>query len=141
MAESARGNDAGTVAARADPGGPVKLTLPWPPSVNRYWRNVNGRTIMAADGRRYREEVLWKTGASSGSFTTPVSVVILAWYPDRRRRDIDNILKAPLDALTHAGIWSDDSLIESLSIRKAGYSQPSPRLEIEIIEIPCQDMN
>lgn len=114
----------------------MNLTLPWPPSINRYWRNVNGRTIMAADGRRYREEVLWKVNNLTGKFVTPVSVEILAWYPDKRRRDIDNVLKAPLDALTHAGVWSDDSLIESLSIRKAGYSQPEPRLEIEIKELP-----
>ena len=115
----------------------MKLTLPWPPSVNRYWRNVKGRTITSADGRRYREEVMWKAGAAHGKFTTPVSVEIMAWYPDKRRRDIDNVLKAPLDALTHAGVWSDDSLIKSLSIRKAGYSQREPRLEIEIKELPC----
>lgn len=113
----------------------MKLILPWPPSVNRMWRNVSGRSILSADGRRYREEVLWKVKDSHGSFVTPLSVEILAWYPDRRRRDIDNVMKAPLDALTHAGIWTDDSLIESLSITKAGYSQHEPRLEIMIREI------
>lgn len=30
------------------------LTLPWPPSVNRYWRAVNGRNILSAEGRAYR---------------------------------------------------------------------------------------
>lgn len=113
----------------------MNLILPWPPSINRYWRNVNGRTIMAADGRRYREEVMWKLAGTRGKFVTPVSVEMVAWYPDKRRRDLDNILKGPLDCITHAGIWEDDSLIESLSIRKAGYDQHNPRLEIEIREI------
>lgn len=115
----------------------MNLTLPWPPSVNRMWRNVNGKTLLAAEGRRYREEVMWRLAGTRGKFTTPVSVEILAWYPDKRRRDIDNLFKGPLDALTHAGVWQDDSLIESLSIRKVGYSQPDPRLEIEIKELPC----
>lgn len=113
----------------------MNLTLPWPPSVNRMWRNVNGRTIIAAEGRRYRDEVLWKLAGSTGRFKTGIQVSIQAWYPDKRRRDIDNVLKAPLDAMTHAGIWDDDSLIEFLSIRKAGYDQHNPRLEIEIREM------
>ncbi|MEY4713325.1 MAG: hypothetical protein RIS88_2775 [Pseudomonadota bacterium] len=36
--------------------------------------------------------------------------------PDRRRRDLDNTLKATQDAMTHAGIWDDDSQIDDLRI-------------------------
>ena len=36
---------------------------------------------------------------------------IEAWMPDKRVRDLDNLLKAPLDALTRAGFWVDDSQI------------------------------
>lgn len=32
--------------------------------------------------------------------------------PDRRRRDIDNGCKAVFDALTHAGVWKDDSQVK-----------------------------
>jgi crossover junction endodeoxyribonuclease RusA len=39
-----------------------------------------------------------------------------AWMPDRRRRDLDNTLKATQDAMTHAGIWDDDSQIDDLRI-------------------------
>lgn len=46
--------------------------------------------------------------------------------PLRRRRDIDNIRRAPLEALTHAGMWDDDSQVEALSIRKAGLDQRQP---------------
>ena len=33
----------------------IELTLPWPPSVNRYWRTFQGRMIISADGRAYRK--------------------------------------------------------------------------------------
>ena len=48
-----------------------------------------------------------------------IAVEIEAFMPDRRKRDLDNILKALLDALTHAGVWADDSQIVDLRIRKA----------------------
>lgn len=112
----------------------ARLTLPWPPSVNRYWRSVNGRVLIAAAGRRYRTDVelICALAGLRGIGSQPVSVSISAYYPDLRRRDIDNILKAPLDALTSAGIWDDDSQIQALSIRKAGIDRHNPRLEIEI---------
>ena len=111
-----------------------KITLPWPPSVNRYWRSVNGRVLIAAAGRKYRTDVelVMLLRGRHGVGSLPVNVSIDAFYPDRRRRDIDNILKAPLDALTHAGMWDDDSQVEALSIRKAGLDQHNPRLEITL---------
>jgi crossover junction endodeoxyribonuclease RusA len=35
----------------------IEITLPWPPSVNTYWRNFDGRMIISAKGREYRETV------------------------------------------------------------------------------------
>ena len=35
---------------------------------------------------------------------------------DKRRRDLDNILKAPLDALTHAGVLMDDEQFDEINI-------------------------
>lgn len=44
-----------------------------------------------------------------------VSVTLHA--PDNRRRDLDNFGgKALLDALTHAGVWLDDSQVRRLSM-------------------------
>ena len=45
-----------------------------------------------------------------------ISVRVDAAPPDRRVRDLDNISKALLDALTHAGVWRDDSQIDDLRI-------------------------
>lgn len=116
----------------------IRLTLPYPPSVNRYWRSVNGRVLIAAAGRRYRTDVelVMRMAGYRGVGPSPVNVAITVHVPDQRRRDIDNILKAPLDALTHAGLWDDDSQVEALSIRKAGMDRTRPRLEIEVTPCP-----
>jgi crossover junction endodeoxyribonuclease RusA len=100
------------------------ITLPWPPTVNTYYRHVKignaPRTLISEPGRRYREAVRAlvaesKTNALEGDLALEVE----AWFPDRRRRDIDNVLKSLLDSLTHAGVWKDDSQITDLHIWRA----------------------
>lgn len=49
-----------------------------------------------------------------------IEVSMIAYPPDNRSRDIDNLIKACLDAMTHAGVWVDDSQIDILSIRRGG---------------------
>ena len=97
----------------------IVMTLPWPPSVNRYWRSVQGRTILSAEGRAYKQQVAVMCRdqliqCRSGS----VEVDILAVRPDKRKRDLDNLLKAALDAMT-PWVWADDSQVVDLRIRWA----------------------
>ena len=96
----------------------LELTMPWPPSVNAYWRTFQGRMIISAEGRSYRkavaDQVLIQRGAKH--FAGKLKVEIEAFRPDKRRRDLDNLLKAVLDGLTHAGVWEDDSNIVDLRI-------------------------
>jgi crossover junction endodeoxyribonuclease RusA len=96
----------------------IEITLPWPPTVNTYWRNVNGRTIISAKGREYRknvaDQVLIQRAAKHIDYA--VKVEIKAYRPDRRRRDLDNLLKALLDSMTYAGVMQDDALIEDLRV-------------------------
>ena len=96
----------------------IEITLPFPPSVNTYWRNFNGRTILSAKGREYRlavETLLHKQNIDL-KLTTKLKVEIEAYRPDNRRRDLDNLLKAPLDALGHSNVYEDDSQIVDLRI-------------------------
>lgn len=59
---------------------------------------------------------------------------IYAMPPDRRRRDIDNLLKACFDSITHAGIWQDDSQVDRIEIER-GDIISGGALMIEIREI------
>jgi crossover junction endodeoxyribonuclease RusA len=96
----------------------IEITLPWPPSVNTYWRNFDGRMIISAKGREYRETVgdQMTVQRMVKHYAGPLRVVIEAWRPDKRRRDLDNLLKATLDGLAHAGVYEDDSQIVDLRI-------------------------
>lgn len=108
------------------------LILPWPPSVNTYWRTFRGRMLISAHGRDYRARAVAAAIAAERFGHAQVAVRIEAWVPDNRRRDVDNLLKAPLDALAHAGVYEDDSQIVELSIRRAGLDRANPRLEITL---------
>lgn len=113
------------------------LHLGWPPSVNAYWRNVtiNGRarTLISRAGRDYRAEVK-RTVHAGLPIAGRVSVVIDAYPPDRRARDIDNLLKSILDSLTHAGVWLDDEQVDDLRIIRRDVV-PGGRIVINITEI------
>lgn len=110
------------------------IVLPWPPSVNTYWRTFRGRMLISQAGRNYRTEAMLIAGLSRRFGSQPVVVTVAAWLPDLRKRDLDNLLKAPLDALTHAKVYEDDSQIVGLHIIRAGVDRENPRLEITVME-------
>lgn len=133
MRGASRGKEGSVKAPRS-----TVLSIPWPPTVNSYWRHANGRTLLSADGRKYRAAVYADTAEAlfrDGGFRTGrIAMRIVAHPPDRRRRDLDNILKAPLDALQKAGMYDDDSQIDVLEIRR-GDPCDGGCLVVEIEEI------
>ncbi|MFP4137459.1 MAG: RusA family crossover junction endodeoxyribonuclease [Halomonas sp.] len=116
----------------------TRLDLPWPPSTNKYWRNPTvrgrGRTLISARGRAYRTEVA-ACALEQGvrrPYQGPLRLEIAAHPPDRRRRDLDNLLKATLDALAHAGVYLDDEQITALAVRRESIERPGGRLSVTI---------
>jgi crossover junction endodeoxyribonuclease RusA len=114
----------------------IEMTLPWPPSVNTYWRNFDGRMIISARGRDYRETVGDQMTLQKmvKHFKGQLKVEIEAFRPDKRRRDLDNLLKATLDGLAHAGVYEDDSQIVDLRIYWAPDIGGMLKIKIEEIE-------
>jgi crossover junction endodeoxyribonuclease RusA len=114
----------------------LEFTLPWPPSVNTYWRAFDGRMIISAKGREYRETVgdQMTLQGTVRHFTGNLRVTIEAWRPDKRRRDLDNLLKAALEGLAHAGVYEDDSQIVDLRIYWAQDIGGMLKVKIEEIE-------
>jgi crossover junction endodeoxyribonuclease RusA len=97
----------------------LEFDLPYPPSVNHYWRRVGARTLISRGGRAFRAAVCSLLAARGvRPLSGPLVVDVLIHPPDRRRRDIDNVQKALLDALQHGGAYLDDSQIVRLTIEK-----------------------
>lgn len=91
--------------------------LPYPPTVNTYWRANGHRRFIAKRGVEFREQVAdIVADTRQGSLDGRLSVFVALYPPDKRKRDIDNVLKALLDALTHAGAYDDDSQIDRLEV-------------------------
>ena len=67
------------------------ITLPYPPSNNRYYRHNRGRTHISAEGQAYRDSVARtiKNAMLDIGLAIPVKIRIECHMPDRRRRDLD----------------------------------------------------
>lgn len=116
---------------------PLTLELPWPPSINRYYRHVGYKTLIAKEGRDYRATVIAKlTGVLQEPLKDRLKISIECYPPDYRKRDLDNILKALFDSLQHAKIMEDDQQIDEINMIR---HEPLPphgliAIKIEIME-------
>ena len=96
----------------------ITLQLPLPPSVNTYWRNFRGRTVLSKGGRDYKiavhEYVTVNNLPKFGQERLGASITI---FPrDKRAIDLDNRLKALFDSLEDAGLFDDDSQFDRIYI-------------------------
>ena len=110
----------------------ISLTLPFPPSTNNLFAQVGMRRVPSGRARAYASEVK-RAVIAAGSpriASGEVRAVIAAWVPNLRARDLDNLLKAPLDGLVKAGVLADDSLITDIRIYRAGLDRLNPRLTV-----------
>jgi crossover junction endodeoxyribonuclease RusA len=86
----------------------ITLTLPVPPSVNRYWTYQRGRVYTSDEARAYKQEVALlcrHVEKLRGAVAMNISV-----YRPRKAGDLDNYLKVLLDALNGI-LYEDDSAI------------------------------
>jgi crossover junction endodeoxyribonuclease RusA len=121
----------------------LNFRLEWPPTVNTYWRSTykhggGVKVLLSEKGRKYKESAnieLLKQGVKRG-ITGRVEVLIEAYPPDYRKRDLDNILKPLLDVMEDYGVFENDEQIDVLMVRrrkKGGY------VEVHVSEIPEEE--
>ena len=98
----------------------MKLTLPFPPSVNGYWRSTSHGTLISERGRRYRVNaiaaVYEQLRRRPQAITHDIDIHVILYPPNRAKRDLDNFQKALFDAVTHAGVWVDDIQIKRMVV-------------------------
>jgi crossover junction endodeoxyribonuclease RusA len=96
------------------------LTLPLPPSINCYWRKSPRGMYITKDGKTFRQRVA-EIVAERNAIKFGAARLCVAMHVsmrDRRVADVDNRIKAALDALTHAGVYDDDSQIDELFVAR-----------------------
>ena len=126
-AESKRGS-------RVFQGSRVTFDLPYPPSMNEYWHhNKQGHTYISAKGKAFTAKVA-SLLFSQAKITGDLRCCIITHPPDKRRRDIDNIIKPLWDALTKAGLIEDDSQFSQLWLER-GPSIKGGKVSVTIIQI------
>ena len=96
----------------------VTLDLPYPPSANRLWRTYRGRVCKS---REYKDWLVVAGFAARSQGLTevvgPYKISINATRPDKRRRDLDNIIKPVSDLMQSIGVIKNDSDCELLTAR------------------------
>ena len=98
----------------------ISISLPWPPTANTYWRRKGERYFITPKGIEYRKLTTIRSLPYHHSelYDKRLSVFVAAFPPDKRRRDIDNILKVLIDSLQYAEIYHDDCQIDSIYIKR-----------------------
>ncbi len=116
----------------------VELELPWPPSLNHYYRHVGPRVLISRDGRKYREIVAGIVRQSGAKMLEgPIAMYGVFYPPDRRRRDLDNVGgKVLIDSLQGAGLFQDDCQIKKINLEMR---EPMPPKGLACIRIEEHD--
>lgn len=99
----------------------LTLRLPFPPSLNRIWRAVQGRVVLSAAAREWSSVAAnaLPRGRVAAPFAGRLAVTLLFRPPSsygRRRWDIANREKLLCDLLTKLRVWVDDEQIDTLLI-------------------------
>lgn len=96
-------------ARRPDPAQAWTFTIPGPPVT---WDRVTpmGRHATRTRKTRQHEQTVHALATAHGvrAGKGPIRLRVEAYFPDRRRRDLDNIVKAILDGLRGAPVLDDD---------------------------------
>jgi len=97
----------------------IRIVLALPPSVNRLWRTTaKGGMYRSAKYTAWRKTAVQNAALQAGrrKISAPYKFTLEAVRPDKRKRDLDNLLKAASDCLVEAGII-DDSQCEWIEAR------------------------
>lgn len=119
--------------------------LPDTMSINKYYRNVKGKTLISSKGRYYQQamHLIIKSHCLDLKIQSKVFLKIKWKLPDNYKRDIDNILKPLLDTLQKSKVILDDSQVHGLTVFKSkniSYLEKGEVL-IEIYEYEENDLD
>lgn len=119
----------------------LALTLPVPPSVNHQYATVNGRRVLSAMGRGYKDQVarqilvalaqsVHRTDLLTTLRAASLTLSVHFYFASPLRRDVDGGLKITQDALCEALGINDNRVIEIHLFKSQDASHP--RIEVSL---------
>ena len=123
----------------------ITLVLPIPPSVNHQYATVNGRRLLSAKGRAYKDfvgqQIVVALARSPHRATlrqtlqqSSLALSIHFFFASALRRDTDGGLKIAQDALCE-GLGLNDNLVVETHLYKH-QDRDNPRMEIRLSVAP-----
>jgi crossover junction endodeoxyribonuclease RusA len=121
--EARRGIDGGAGEARHGRVETVGVNLPYPISVNRYYRNFRGMTVVSKEAKAYNQEAALRARLAGMRAPLDVPVALhVRLLPKLTRRgvaslvrlDLDNVLKVTIDALNGIAYVDDRQVVRIL---------------------------
>jgi crossover junction endodeoxyribonuclease RusA len=106
------------------------LTLPFPPSSNRYWRHGQGRTYKSEQARQYQESTAWIARLAGATLHSGKVGMELRFFHTGYKGDLDNLQKILLDSLEGV-LYNNDRQIRELHAYLAD-SKTDPRVEATV---------
>lgn len=119
----------------------IRLTIPPVPSVNHLYFNCHGRRAMTSQGKAYKAGLgtlaAFEKDRQNWVYQIGKKIVmeLRFFWPDRRRRDCDNLLKIIQDSFS--GILYDDDRWVLPRVMNWQLDKLNPRVELKIF--PLQD--
>lgn len=114
----------------------VSMTVPWETRVKKRARVTKSGTYKEDDAdEQATAAMLANQWGPRPPMTGPVALTVFAYRKDKRRADIDNVVKHIMDA-GNGIVWLDDSQILALVANKIP-SDPDPRTVVIVSSHPC----
>ena len=120
----------------------IKIVLALPPSVNRLWRTTSKVGMYRSPKYTAWRKIAVQNAvlqADRRKINAPYKFTLEVVRPDKKKRDLDNLLKAASDCLVEAGII-DDSQCEWIEARWVLSEHPCT-ITIEEIEHENQKLS
>ena len=110
-----------------------RIYLPFPPSVNGLYAGKSHRYKSKA----YRNWLDVCPELEALEIDYPIKILYTFWWPDNRKRDGQNYLKAPLDYLVSQGVFADDcwQVISSEAWQHKGVHKGESKMECLILRV------
>lgn len=109
------------------------LTLPYPPSANRLWRNCRGVMVKSEVARAYQLEIAMVARIKGVRPKDGEVKVTLDFYRPRKSGDLDNRIKVVLDGLQGTAFKDDSQVVEIHARRHDDPRRPRVEARIEYL--------